>query len=300
MSAPLLSSTAVSAPPVAETASNASVATAVLRRLGSSLLVVVLALAVLALVWTALLNLFDVSSFVGKTPLDVYHYLFTDRPARGIRPASITAEAARADLRSAWLVTLLDAGIGFVTGLVIATAIAIGFLLVKPFEFAFMPIAMLLRSVPLVALAPVLLLIVGQGKLGIATIAAIVVLFPALVNIVLGLRSASPMAVDLIRVNGGGGVKEMLMVRLPAALPSVFASIRISVPGAIVGAMLAEWLSGFTGLGGVLSAYKGRGNFGGVWAIVVVSVATSIAGYAVAAVAESAALAAWGPNAGKR
>lgn len=72
------------------------------------------------------------------------------------------------------------------------------------------------------------------------------------------------------------------------------------MPGAIVGAMLAEWLSGFTGLGGILSDYKGRGNFGGVWAIVVVSVVTSIVGYAVAAIVESAALAAWGPNAGKR
>jgi ABC-type nitrate/sulfonate/bicarbonate transport system permease component len=171
---------------------------------------------------------------------------------------------------------------------------------VKPFEFAFLPIAMLLRSVPLVAMAPVLLLIFGQGKLGVAAIAAIVVLFPALVNIVLGLRSASPMALDLIEVNGGGELKAMLLVRIPAALPSLFASVRISVPGAIVGAMLAEWLSGFTGLGGILSAYKGRGNFGGVWSIVVVSVVTSIVGYALAAIAESAALAAWGPDAGKR
>ncbi|WP_375425566.1 ABC transporter permease [uncultured Friedmanniella sp.] len=300
MSAAPVVAVPASTAPVAETASSRAVATIVARRIGSSLLVVVLALALLALVWTALLNLFDVSTFVGKTPLDVYHYLFTEHPARGVRPTSITAEAARSGLRSAWLVTLLDAGIGFVTGLVAATVIAVLFILFKPFEFAFMPIAMLLRSVPLVALAPVLLLIVGQGKLGIATIAAIVVLFPALVNIVLGLRSASPLAVDLIRVNGGGGLKEMLMVRIPAALPAIFASIRISVPGAIVGAMLAEWLSGFTGLGGVLSAYKGRGNFGGVWAVVVVSVATSIIGYAVAAVVESAALAAWGPNAGKR
>jgi ABC-type nitrate/sulfonate/bicarbonate transport system permease component len=171
---------------------------------------------------------------------------------------------------------------------------------VKPLEFAFMPIAMLLRSVPLVALAPVLLLVFGQGKVGVATIAAIVVLFPALVNIVLGLRSASPMALDLIRVNGGSDLKAMLLVRLPSALPSLFASVRISVPGAIVGAMLAEWLSGFTGLGGILSEYKGRGNFGGVWAVVVVSVVTSIVGYAVAAVAEAAALAAWGPDAGRR
>jgi ABC-type nitrate/sulfonate/bicarbonate transport system permease component len=291
---------AVSVAPVAVTSSNGSVAASVLRRAGASLLVVVLALALLCLVWAALLRLFDVSTFVGKTPVDVYHYLFTDAPPRGVRPTSITAQAARADLRSAWLVTLADAGIGFVTGLVIATLVAMAFVLVKPFEFAFLPIAMLLRSVPLVAMAPVLLLIFGQGKIGVAAIAAIVVLFPALVNIVLGLRSASPMALDLIEVNGGGELKAMLLVRIPAALPSLFASVRISVPGAIVGAMLAEWLSGFTGLGGILSAYKGRGNFGGVWSIVVVSVVTSIVGYALAAIAESAALAAWGPDAGKR
>jgi len=286
------------AAPVAERVSNAGVAAAVLRRLGTSLLVVVVALLVLAVAWVALLRLFDVSSFVGKTPLDVFGYLFSEAPPRAVRASSITAEAARSQLFDAWLVTLGDAAIGFVTGLVVASVIAALFVIVKPFEFAFMPIAMLLRSVPLVAMAPVLLLIFGQGKLGVATIGAIVVLFPALVNIVLGLRSASPLAVDLIKVNGGGELKTLIMVRVPSALPALFASVRISVPGAIVGAMLAEWLSGFTGLGGILNAYKGRGNFSGVWAIVVVSVVTSIVGYAIAAVVEAAALAAWGPDAG--
>ena len=290
----------VSAAPVTDTLSHRTVAAAVLRRVTTSLAVVVSALVVLAILWIVLLRVFDVSSFVGKTPIDVFHYLFTEAPARGIRPASLPAAEARAQLGGAWLVTLGNAAIGFVTGLVAATVIAALFVLVRPFEFAFMPIAMLLRSVPLVAMAPVLLLIFGQGKLGIATIGAIVVLFPALVNIVLGLRSASPLALDLVRVNGGSALTQLLMVRIPSALPALFASIRISVPGAIVGAMLAEWLSGFTGLGGILSDYKGRGNFGGVWAIVVVSVVTSIVGYAVAAIVESAALAAWGPNAGKR
>jgi ABC-type nitrate/sulfonate/bicarbonate transport system permease component len=295
-----MSATTLSPAAVGQPESSGSVASAVARRVGASTLVIVLALVVLSLLWIALLRAFDVSPFVGKTPSDVFHYLFTEKPARGIRPASLSDAQARAALRSAWLVTLADAGIGFLTGMLVALAIAAGFVLFKPFEFAFMPIAMLLRSVPLVAMAPVLLLILGQGKLGIAAIGAIVVLFPALVNTVLGLRSASPMALDLVRVNGGSEAKALLMVRLPSALPSIFASVRISVPGAIVGAMLAEWLSGFTGLGGILNTYKGAGNFGGVWAIVVVSVVTSIVGYAVAAIAESAVLAAWGPNAGQR
>ena len=296
-----MSAAVISAAPVAENISNRAVASAVLRRVGLSLAVVVGALVVLTLLWIGLLKLFDVSPFVGKTPGDVLQYLFTAHPTvRGVRATSLTDEQARAQLLYAWLVTLGNAGIGFVTGLTIALVIAASFILVKPLEFAFMPIAMLLRSVPLVAMAPVLLLIFGQGKLGIATIGAIVVLFPALVNLVLGLRSASPLSLDLIRANGGSDLKALLMVRVPSALPALFASIRISVPGAIVGAMLAEWLSGFTGLGGILNDYKGRGNYTGVWAIVVVSVVTSIIGYAVAAVIESAALAAWGPNAGKR
>jgi ABC-type nitrate/sulfonate/bicarbonate transport system permease component len=287
--------------PVSETVSNRTVAGAVLRRLGVSLAVVLCALVVLTVLWIVLLQVFDVSTFVGKTPMDVFNYLFTAKPTtRGVRATSLTAEAARAQLLHAWLVTLGNAGVGFLTGMVVAIVIAASFVLIRPFEFAFMPIAMLLRSVPLVAMAPVLLLIFGQGKLGIATIGAIVVLFPVLVNLVLGLRSASPLSLDLIKANGGSNLKALLMVRVPSALPSLFASIRISVPGAIVGAMLAEWLSGFTGLGGILNDYKGRGNFTGVWAIVVVSVVTSIVGYAVAAVIESAALAAWGPNAGKR
>lgn len=247
-----MSAAALAVAAVVETASSRSPAAAALHRVGRSLLVVVSALVLLTLLWAALLELLDVSTFVGKTPVDVFHYLVTEVPARGVRPTSLTAEQARGDLLAAWTVTLADAGMGFLAGLLVAV------------------------------------------------IAAIVVLFPALVTIVLGLRSASPLALDLIAVNGGGPVRALLLVRLPAALPAIFASVRISVPGAIVGAMLAEWLTGFIGLGGIVSAYKGRGNFGGVWAIVVVSVATSIVGYAVAAVAEAAALSAWGPEAGKR
>jgi ABC-type nitrate/sulfonate/bicarbonate transport system permease component len=276
----------------------ASAANAVLRRTGRSLLTIVIAVVVLGVLWTALLKLFDVSSFVGKSPLDVWQYLFSDTPARGVRPTSLSAAAARAASFGALATTLVNAAIGFVSGMVIATAIAIGFVLWKPFELAFMPIAMLLRSVPLVAMAPLLLLVFGQGKLGIAVIAGIVVLFPALVNIVLGLTSASPAALDVVTVNGGSPFSALMRVRIPAALPQFLASARISIPGAIVGSMLAEWLVGFAGMGGVLSGYKGQGNYGGVWTIVALSVLVSIVLYEVMTIVETAALARWGPEAG--
>ena len=82
-------------------------------------------------------------------------------------------------------------------------------------------------------------------------------------------------------------------MRIPSALPQFLASARISVPGAIVGSMLAEWLSGFDGMGGVLSGYKGAGNYGGVWTIVALAVMASIILYGVATVLETALLARW-------
>ena len=270
----------------------------VLRRAGRSVATIVIAVVVLAVLWTVLLKLFGVSSFVGKSPLDVWQYLFSDAPARGVRPASLSAPAARAAIFGALGTTLVNAAIGFVSGIVLATAVAVGFVLWRPFEMAFMPIALLLRSVPLVAMAPLLLLVFGQGKLGVAVIAGIVVLFPALVNIVLGLTSASQAAVDVVRVNGGSAFSVLMRVRIPAALPQFLASARISVPGAIVGSMLAEWLVGFEGMGGVLSGYKGQGNYGGVWTIVTLAVLVSITLYEVMTIVEAALLARWGPEAG--
>lgn len=286
--------------PVAQTEKASSVARIVLARVGFAFSVVVLAMIMLVLLWIGLFKLFDVDPLVGKTPTDVFHYLFTatdDLPKNGIRKAVLSAADARSELMTGLGTTLVDSAIGFVTGLVLALVIAASFVLFRPLEFAFMPIAMLLRSVPLVAMAPVLLMMFS-GKVAIAAIGAIVVLFPALVNIVLGLRSASPQSLDVIKVYGGTERMALIKVRIPSALPNFFAAVRISVPGAVVGAMLAEWLSGVDGLGGLLNQY-GVSNKTGVWAIVVVSVVTSIVLYAISTIFESAALAKWGPNAGK-
>ncbi|MEP6981363.1 MAG: ABC transporter permease subunit [Nakamurella sp.] len=276
---------------------SASALKIVAHRALTSVTVLVSALIGLGLIWIALFRVFDVNPLVGKTPANVWEYLFARTPsARGIRPQSLTAEAARSELWGALGTTLLDAAIGFCTGLTIALVVAALFVLVPPVEFAFMPIAMLLRSVPLVAMAPVLLMMF-TGKAAIAAIGAIVVLFPALVNIVIGLRSASPQSLDVVTVYGGSDRDALFKVRIPSALPHFFAAVRISVPGAVVGAMLAEWLSGNEGFGGLLNRYQGA-NKTGVWAIVVFSVTISIVLYEVATIIESAVLAQWGPDAG--
>lgn len=275
-----------------------SVAVAVARRLGQALLVVLISLVVLVVLWWAGLKIFHIDPLVGKTPADVWNFFFNNHPKLGTRPQSTSAAQARSQALSGLWTTLGDAALGFVVGMLVALVIASLFVLFEPFEFAFMPIAMLLRSVPLVAMAPLILLIFGHTKVAITLIGTIVVLFPALINIVLGLRSATVETLDVIRVNGGGKLSLLLRVQIPSALPNLFAALRISVPGAMVGAMLGEWISGFEGFGGLIATAHGLGHSTEVWALAFLGVVMSIVLYAIVTIVEAAVLAAWGPNAG--
>src|SRR4051812_43506429 len=163
---------------------------AVLKGAARSAANVAVSLVVVVVIWVASLQLLDVSSYIGKGPLDVWNYLFAEEDAAGNRAATL------ADLGR----TMADAGIGFISGLTAALVAATLFTLFKGVEHALMPLAMLLRSVPLVAMAPIIILVFGRDTATVAAMGGIVVLFPALVTIVLGLRSASPAMLDVITV----------------------------------------------------------------------------------------------------
>jgi ABC-type nitrate/sulfonate/bicarbonate transport system permease component len=253
---------------------------AVLQALGRSLLTFALTLVVVVVLWVGAIELFGISSFVAKGPADVWAYLVTDDDAG----------EHRALLRSELGVSLVDAFIGFVAGLVVALLGATAFRLSKGVEQALMPVAMLLRSVPLIALAPLIILVFGRDVATVAVVAGIVVLFPALVNIVFGLHSASPQVLDVITVYGGGRWTALRRVALPSSAPSFFAAVRISVPGALTGALLAEWLATGDGLGSTIQTAYSQVQFSLVWSAVVVITAVSLVLYNLVQVVESIVL----------
>jgi ABC-type nitrate/sulfonate/bicarbonate transport system permease component len=273
---------------VHENRSSASLAAAVGRRIGVSVLTLVISTVVLVAAWYALLALFQVDSFVGKRPQDVYDYLVTVPKAAENRAA----------IQAALLITLTDSVTGFVTGVVAAIAVAAAFTVFRPLEFVFMPLAMLLRSVPLVAMAPLIGILFGRGLGGQAAIGGVVVFFPVLVNAATGLRSASPQAIDVVRVNGGTKWTALRKVAIPSALPNLFAALRISVPGAVIGAMLYEWLFSGTGMGAEIFRANSQVQYNLVWSIVVVVTFTSILLYTLVSIVETIVLATWGPAAG--
>jgi ABC-type nitrate/sulfonate/bicarbonate transport system permease component len=257
---------------------------ATLRAVGGTLLTFVLTLVAVGVLWVGALWLFTVSPYVGKGPVDVYNFLFTV-------PA---AEANRAQMLSQLWTTIGDAAVGFFAGLIVAIIVAAIFQLSKGAEHALMPLAMLLRSVPLVAMAPVIILIFGRDFITVAVIGGIVVLFPALVNIAFGLKSASPQMNDLVAVYGGSSWTALRKVALPSALPSLLAAVRISVPGAITGALLAEWLAVGGGIGGAVGGYIAAAQFSALWTAVVLVTVTALVLYNLVQVFEAVVLARMG------
>ena len=247
-------------------------------------------LAVVLLLWYGFLEVFQLDPLVAKSPTDVVRYLFS----------GADAGAHRSSVASGLGTTMHDASLGFVGGLVAASVVALVFVLFRPVEQAMLPIAVLIRSVPLVAMTPVLTLVFGRGLLGTMVISGILVFFPALVTIVFGLRSTSKQAVDLCRAYGAGGFTVARKVMLPSALPALFASARVGVPGAVVGAMLAEWLATGKGLGYAMLTDASTFEYDHLWASVAAITLTSVVLYYLIAALEQVVLARFGPAGGRR
>lgn len=249
---------------------------------------IAVAVVLVVVAWMAFLRFFAVDPAVGKSPAAVWDYLFG---------ASGAADHRRTVFGSLGK-TLLDAALGYAGGLAAALVLAIVFVMFAPVEQAFMPIVMLLRSVPLVAMTPVILLAFGRGPAGVAVIGGIVVFFPAMVNIVVGLRSRSREVTELVLAYGGGRLTLIRKVALPSALPALFAAARISVPAALIGALVAEWLATSGGIGGAIPNAIGGFDYGQVWSDIVVLTGASLLIYTMVAVAESVVLTAYGARGG--
>ncbi|BDZ60382.1 riboflavin transport system permease protein RibX [Demequina sediminis] len=263
---------------------------ATLRALGSSVLTLVLTLVAVLVMWQGSIWAFGLSPYIAKGPVQVWEHLFVDDDA---------AENL-STLMALLGETLVDAGIGFVAGLALALATASAFQLSKGLEHALMPLALLLRSVPLIAFAPVIIMIFGREAATTAVMGAIVVLFPALVNIAYGLKSASPQMNDVVAVYGGGPATALRKVALPSSLPAFFAAVRISAPGAITGALLAQWLATGRGIGGAIGGYVSSAQFSDVWAAVVVVTLVSLVLYNLVLIVENTVLARMGMHPEKR
>lgn len=220
-------------------------------------------------VWWGLLRVMQVPDMLGKTPWGVVDYLFL----------ADSAPMAQARLLAALAETLPITLLGMVAGLVFAFALAVAGRLTPAFTRAFLPVALVTQTMPLVALTPLLVLILGRGTAVTLWITVSVTFFPAYVMIAQGIAQVPRAALELPRAYGATGWRELRLVTLPASVPWLFAAVRLTAPRALLGVMIAEWLATGRGLGNLLNQSRGYLDFGMIWTVAVVSVVLSLAIY---------------------
>ena len=152
-------------------------------------------------------------------------------------------------------VTFRGTMMGFLLGIVMGVALAISIVRFRVMEMSVMPWAIISQTIPIVALAPMILTVANQ--LGIdgrevpkAIISAYLSFFPVLVSMVKGLRSPDAMQLDLLKTYGATQGETFWKLRLPASMPYFFASLKVAVAAALIGTIVGELPTGaIEGLG---------------------------------------------------
>jgi ABC-type nitrate/sulfonate/bicarbonate transport system permease component len=154
-------------------------------------------------------------------------------------------------------------------------------LLVPVLERVITQIAVASYCLPMVAIGPILSLVLDGDK-PMSAMAGLSVFFTTLIGALLGLRSADPASLDLVRAYGGGRWQQMLRVRLIAALPSTLAALKIAGPAALLGAIIGEYLGRVdSGLGIAMTIAQQQLDVPRTWGIALVSGAVAGIAYGV-------------------
>lgn len=186
----------------------------------------------------------------------------------GVRPTSPRSLLFHAQ------VTLSSTLLGFVLGTLLGMALAIGILHSRTLEKSLMPWIIASQTIPILAIAPMIVVVLASvgvsGLLPKAMISTYLSFFPVVVGMTKGLRSPDVMHLDLMRTYGASGGQVLAKLRLPASLPFLFASAKVAVAAALVGAIVGELPTGAqAGLGARLLAGSYYGQTIQIWSALV-------------------------------
>lgn len=224
----------------------------------------------LIVIWQLGVRLFGVPIYIAPAPSDVAGALIGDFPLL---------------LRNFWP-TLYESVFGFFLGNMAAVLIAVAFIHSRMVEKAFFPIAVFINTIPILAIAPILVLIFGAGLTAKVVIAALICFFPTLVNMVRGLQSVSPQALELARILSASKAEVFWKVRLPSSLPFLFSALKIAATTCVIGAIVGEWVGADLGLGALIidSTFNFRAPL--LYATVFMSSGLSVLLFALVTIAE--------------
>lgn len=181
--------------------------------------------------WELCCRLFDVPSYLLPAPSLIVKTFVANAPA--------LLHSLWVTLRVTLIALLLSVGIG--------TAIALLFVQSPIIERSFFPYAVIMQVTPIVAIAPLIIILVKNTQGALIICATIIAIFPIISNTTVGLRSVDAGHQDLFAINRASRLQNLIYLRLPSALPYFFAGLRVSSGLALIGAVVAEFVAGTGG-----------------------------------------------------
>lgn len=220
--------------------------------------------------WQLWITLGDVDAIVMPGPASVADHVVRN-PATYLIQAAITSEVALA---------------GLVIGMVVGGGLAVAAWLSPTVSALIEPGVLVIPTVPIVVIIPVVASLVGFNRWTVVIVAVLLSFFPVFVLATSGLRYRPAGADDVFSALGAGRLSRLRHLALPSAVPNLMAAVRISAAACFLGALVAEWLVGTSGLGQLFRESRALLQTQRAWGAIIVAIVVSVAAYLLAYRAE--------------
>ena len=218
------------------------------------------ALALIVLAWYLLCVSGLVPAYMLPSPVNVAKALISDMP--------LILMHARYTLQEAFYGLCIGILLAFISATLMDRFLTI--------NRAFYPLMVITQTIPTIAIAPVLVLWMGFGMAPKVALVVITTFFPIAIGLLDGYKSVDPDAVNLMRAMGATKFQIFRHLKFPSALNQFFSGLKISASYAVVGAVVAEWLGGFNGLGVYMTRVKKAYSFDKMFAVIIFIVIISL------------------------
>lgn len=247
---------------------------------------VLLLVIVVLVLWQVTMDGLGLNKFFAKRPGDVWNFLVTVPEAA----------AHRAKLFAAFAETFAFLVPGYFMGLALGALLAMLVVLLPFLATSVLPVAIALRSIPIVTTAPLLVYGLGRGAFGTITIVAVMIFFPTLVSCLKGLRQRPGQIDDVFTSYASSKMRLLVHAQIPAMMPAFLASARMAVPAGVLAATTAEWLATGNGIGGLIATVASTSDYNMLWSATALLTTTAGVLYALLASIERAVLKTYAPE----
>lgn len=187
----------------------------------------------LLIIWELALQAFHVPKWLLPAPSEISRELFIERQM-------IAAHA---------LVTLYEIIAGFAIAIIVGVVLALSIAYSRLIERSIYPFVIASQAIPIIAIAPLLLIWIGYGILPKIIVVGLVAFFPIVVNMVDGLKNIDDDMVSMIRTFGASKRQIFWKIQIPSSIPNLFSGIKIAAAVSVIGAVIGEWVGSSQGLG---------------------------------------------------